>query len=313
VDPLTKRTCRINVNRAKRPIQSSICPELGDIVTKSKAKCFFCPENIERTTPMFAEGMPDRIKVGKACVFPNLFPFGGFHAVGVFSGDHFLEPAKFTPNLIEDCLKACLQYFGLVKDRHPEIKYWNINWNYMPPGAASIIHPHVQILADPAPSFYLGEILEKSMAYHNHNGRNYWADLVKTEKENGERYIGQRGRTHWIAGFAPRGNKEVIGVVEDKSSLVGFEKAGLHEFCAGLSMVLAGYHELCVQSFTMSVFSGPAGEKNSNFYWLNARIISRPNVVPFYTNDAGFMERLHAEPVADTVPEDLAVELRKFF
>ncbi len=83
-DPLTGRRCRINIERAKRPKQAPQTTEFGNIIERSKAKCFFCLENIEKSTPMFPEGFPDRIKVGDACVFPNLFPFGGFHAVGVF-------------------------------------------------------------------------------------------------------------------------------------------------------------------------------------------------------------------------------------
>ncbi|MEW6592324.1 MAG: hypothetical protein AB1305_01340 [Candidatus Hadarchaeota archaeon] len=313
VDPLTGRGCRINIQRARRPMQASTSSELGAVVERSRGKCHFCPGSLEKSTPMFAEGMPDRIKVGTACAFPNLFPFGGFHAVVTFSGDHFLEPGQFTPRLLEDSFKACLEYFKLVKERHPEIKHWNINWNYMPPGAASIIHPHLQVIADPAPTFYIQEIFEKSRRYRSQSGSNYWEDLVKVEREKGERYIAQKGSTHWISSFAPRGNKEVTAIVEGVSSLSAMDEKMLRDFSSGLSSVLSGYQSLFVQSFTMSMFSGPSGDDNSEFFWLNSRIISRPNLASFYTNDAGFMERLHAEPVADSIPEDLAKELRKFF
>lgn len=63
---------------------------------------------------MFAEGLPDRIRVGDAWLFPNLFPFGGHHAVGVFSKDHYLELNQFTSKLLEDCFKGCLKFFELV-------------------------------------------------------------------------------------------------------------------------------------------------------------------------------------------------------
>jgi len=313
VDPLTGRRCRINVERAKRPKQAAVCPDIGDVIQKSRPKCFFCPENIEKVTPMFAEGMPDRIKVDKACVFPNLFPFAGFHAVGIFSGDHCLAFDMFTPDLIEDCLQAALQYFKLVQERHPEIKYWHINWNNLPPGAASIIHPHIQMIADAEPTLYLKELLERSKEYHKENGTNYWEDLVKIEKDSGERYIGQKGSSYWLSSFSPRGNKEITAVVKGTSSLAGLEKSGLGDLSTGLSAILGGWQELCVQSFTMSTFSGPSDNDDSDFYWLNARIIARPNMTPYYTNDAGFMERLHAEPVTDTVPEHLAKELQKYF
>lgn len=313
-DPLTGWRCRINVARAKRPKQTPTkTTELDKLIEGSKAKCFFCPRNIENSTPMFAEGLPDRIKVGSACLFPNLFPFGGFHAVGVFSGDHYLELNQFTPKLLEDCFKTCLKYFELVHEKHPQIKYWYINWNHLPPGAASIIHPHVQITAESESSPYLQELVEKSKSYYEQNGSNYWSDLAEAEKASRERFIGEIGSVNWLASFAPQGNREVLAVLSGTSSLAEFGKRGLSEFCGGLSKILKGYHALGVQSFNMGTFSGPCDEDLSDFYLLNARLVSRPNLAPFYTGDKGFMEIFYKEPIVETMPEDMAEELRAHF
>ncbi|MDI6883863.1 MAG: hypothetical protein QMD00_01800 [Hadesarchaea archaeon] len=314
IDPLTERRCRINVERAKRPKQTPTeTADFDKLIESSRAKCFFCPQNIEKSTPMFAEGLPDRIKVGSACLFPNLFPFGGFHAVGVFSGDHYLELNQFAPKLLEDCFKTCLRYFRLVHKKHPEIRYWHINWNHLPPSAASIIHPHVQIMADSEPSPYLRELVEKSESYRKQNDSNYWPDLVKAEKANGERFIAKTGAITWLTSFAPQGNREVLAVISDTSSLAEFEKHGLKEFCMGLSKILKGYHALGVQSFNMGTFSGPCDKDLSDFYLLNARLTSRPNPTPFYTSDKGFMEIFHEEPIMETMPENLAKRLRAHF
>ncbi len=309
-NPLTMKRCRINIRRAKRPKQvPAKTAELKELIESSKAGCFFCPENIEKMTPMFAEDLPDRIKVGEVCLFPNLFPFGGYHAVGAFK-DHYLKLNQFTPKLLEDCLNACLKYFELIHVKHGEIRYWHINWNHMPPGAASIVHPHVQIFADSEPSPCLQELIVKSKEYRDRNGSNYWPNLVDAEKSEKERFIGETGPVTWLASFAPRGNKEVMAIFSGISSLAGLKRRALSGFCAGLSSILKGYHAIGVQSFNLATFSGPCDEDWSESYLMNARLISRPNPAPFYTSDNGFMEKFHQEPIIETTPEDLAEKLR---
>jgi galactose-1-phosphate uridylyltransferase len=312
-DPLTGRKCRINVQRARRPKQMpQETVELENLVRKSKERCFFCPDKLESFTPMFPKELVDRIKVGRACVFPNLFPFGGFHAVGTFSDDHYLELNEFTPGLLRDCFAACIRYFELISGGRPELKYWYINWNCLPPGAASIVHPHAQIFADSAPTPFLKEQIEKSREYRAAEGENYWASLIQVEKTKNERYVGESGGTHWIASFAPQGNKEVLAVTEGVSSLAQL-RGEMKGFCEGLSRILRGYHELGVRSITFSTYSGPFDEDMSEFYWLNARVIARPHPDPFYVSDCGFMEKLQLEPVIETMPEDLTGELRRHF
>lgn len=312
-DPLTGRRCRINIERAKRPKQvQEKTAGLEDLIARSKEKCFFCPGMLESSTPKLPRGMPDRIKAGKAVVFPNLFPFGGYHAVGVFSDDHYLRLDEFTPELLRDCLVACIRYFETISSENPEIRYWYINWNCLPPGAASIVHPHVQVFADSNPTSFLKELMGKSRDYHADESKNYWADLIEAEKAGNERYIGKSGAVHWLASFAPQGNKEVMAVVEEISSPNHLEKK-LGDFCEGLSKVLKGYHDLGVRSMTFSTYSGPTDELMDDFYWLNARLIARPHPDPFYVTDCGFMEKLQLEPVIETMPEGLAEKLKKHF
>lgn len=313
-DPLSGDMCRINLERAGRPKQTPTkTAELNGLIESSKPKCFFCPENIEKTTPMFAGGLPDRIRAGGAWVFPNLFPFGGHHAVGVFSDDHYLDLNQFKPKLLEDCFKACLEYFELIHEKDREIRYWHINWNHMPPSGASIIHPHVQIFADGRPTVRLRRLTEASKAYRGKNKSNYWSDLVEAEASNRERFIGKSGLVAWLASFAPLGNKEVMGIFSDTSSLAGLKGSSLSRFCEGLHSVLKGYHAMGVQSFNLATLSGPCDEDWSDFYLLNVRLIARPNPAPFYTGDNGFMERFHQEPVIETMPEDLAERLKAHF
>jgi len=311
-DPLTGGICRINVERTKREKQTAGKEvDLERFVRDSSYRCPFCSGRLEESTPMFVRGLPSRIRRGEARIFPNLFPFAAFHAIGIFSDDHHLFLNEFTPKLLRDCFSGCLEYFRGLKSRSPELRYWYINWNWMPPGAASIVHPHVQIFADDNPTLHLRELLESSRRYLLNNRVNYWSDLIDAELRRDERYIGETDGVHWMAAFAPLADDDIVGIVEDVSSLSELD-GELDAFCQGFSRILEGYHELGVRSMNFAFFSGPSDKTTGEYYYLNARLISRPSLAPFYVNDTGFMERLHSESIVETMPEDLARRMKRW-
>ena len=111
-DPLTGARSRINVARAGRKRQAqSDGADLRQVIASTEGDCCFCPQNVERKTPKFPpEICPQgRIERGESLVFPNLFPFAEYHAVGTFSNEHFLDLDEFTPEMILDNLKQNIQ------------------------------------------------------------------------------------------------------------------------------------------------------------------------------------------------------------
>ncbi|MEM3736927.1 MAG: hypothetical protein QXJ75_02380 [Candidatus Bathyarchaeia archaeon] len=317
-DPLTGRRCRINLKRTERVKQTVEVEkhdrELTEVIMKTREGCFFCPENLESKTPKFPPDLiqEGKLRVGSACLFPNLYPFGEHHAVGVFSGVHYLRLDQFQPKLISDCFKVCLEYLMRIHVKQPDVRYGLISWNQMHPAGASIIHPHLQVLADRWPTSQVEELLVKSEAYYEKYKSNYWSDLVSVEKENATRLVGETGAVTWLASYAPQGNTEVLGVFSGVSNLSGLKDSHLADLCLGLSKILKGYHDKGVRSFNMTVYSGPIGE-DLEYYSLNLKLMSRPSPSPFYTCDTGFMERLHYEPVIERRPEETAEELKKYF
>lgn len=313
-DPLTEVWCRINVKRAERVRQAQRGEvDLGEIIDKTKKGCFFCPENIRKDTPLFPPHIwkEGRIWKGGCHLFPNLFPFAKHHAVATMTTEHFLDLDGFEAEMILDNLKATLEFMLSVHRSDPKAKYPMYNWNHLPPSAASIVHPHVQVLVDEKPTPYIGELLEKSRGYHHNSGRNYWADLVEEEKRIGERYIGREGSVSVLASYAPQGNRE-IQLVFRVSNLLELNEREMANFAGCLEKILHGYKEMGVGSFNLTTFSGPVDEKLDH-YALHAKIISRPLFQPYYTNDTGFLERFHYEAVIETRPEDVAEQMRVFF
>jgi len=312
-DPLTEEQSRINPQRARRLKQAESDIGLEEIIDKSRETCVFCPERIAENTPRFPEAIckEGRIRIGETVVFPNLNPFGENHAVGTLSEVHFLDLDEFKPHLLRDNLLATKHYILSVyaNDKGAIWPIWV--WNYMPPSAGSIIHPHVQILVEKEPVPQQARILEKSKRYFERNKKTYWEDLVAEESRLNERYIFGDDTVSVIAGFAPRGFNE-IQFVHHESSLADLSEKEIDGFASNLTKALCGYKELGIGSFNLLTYSGPLDGK-LDYYSLHTKLFSRPYPKGIYTSDTGPMERGYDVWVIDTLPEELAHRMRSFF
>ncbi|MEE8133100.1 MAG: hypothetical protein V3T40_05960 [Nitrososphaerales archaeon] len=301
--PLTKRWCRINVTRTQRPrsIHTIIS---SDLVDTTPANCPFCPDNIEKVTPKFADlADRDRIKVGNSWLFPNKFPFGQNHAVVVLSDEHFLHLDKANDDDLVNTLLACKEYLALVKEQSEEVRYCAIGWNHSASAGAVLLHPHLQILAEERPTLYLHSLLGHSEEYYSKEKSSYWKDIIDTEKKLQERHLLSSDEVDWIASFAPQGHNGIVGIIRDASNMLDLTEKQIKEFSSGVSTILKAYNMMGVNSFNLSIFSGPLAEQRNDFS-LHARLISRPIFGEFYTSDSSFMERFHHEPVIETLPEE---------
>jgi galactose-1-phosphate uridylyltransferase len=311
-DPLLGIWCRINVKRTERVKQGQGETEFGELIERSREKCFFCPGNLKRDTPRFMPSIaPEgRIKLGETWVFPNLFPFSQYHAIATISEEHFLDLNEFSQRQIEDTLNASIDYFSRIYRKDREAKYPSFNWNHLPSSGASIVHPHVQLVMDRSPTCITDLYLRASERYYKEKKENYWERLVE-EEEKGERFIASLGGISWFTSFVPLGNNEVNAVFR-RGSLLELESREITAFAEGLRKVLKGYFNLGVRSFNLTTYSAPVGEEREDF-WLSAKIISRPTPQRYYTADAGFMEVLHRERIVESMPEKVAEALRKEF
>ncbi len=309
-DTLLDRWCRINNERANRPKVRAGDFSILELFESTRKSCPFCPDRVDANTPMFPESLipGGRLRVGEAIAFPNLFAFAQHHAVVVLTAEHFIPLDKFDAVHIGNGLEASIRYIKAVRARHPQIRFCSINWNHLPTAAASMLHPHFQVIADEVPTHYLYDVLEASRIFHEKHGLSYWRDIVEAEEENLERFITKFGGSNWYTSFCGLGNNDVVGVV-DASNIFEMNEATLGDLAEGLSAMLKGYSALGVQGFNMSIFSGPLDSHLRDFS-VHLRMISRPDVKPIYTTDAGFMERLHDEVVIETKPEDAASKIR---
>jgi UDPglucose--hexose-1-phosphate uridylyltransferase len=315
-DPLTGAQCRINQSRSRRVRQAQgEAVEVAALVEGTQRGCFFCPDSIEGSTSKFpAELCPEgRIRRGECVLFPNLYPFAEHHAVATLTRQHYLEIDEFDTGMLRDNIAASQEYIARVYQRDKGARYHVWMWNYLPPSGASIIHPHVQVIVDRSPMPGLDLVLAKSEEYDRNRGRNYWLELIQVERDSGERFIVEDDTLAIVASFAPRGNREVQFIFKGASHLCDLNEAQTLDFADAIVMVLRCYKaQEGVNSFNLITCAAPLGDRMEHFR-MSARIFSRPAFQPLYTNDTGPIERLYGTSVIETLPEDVAREMRDAF
>jgi galactose-1-phosphate uridylyltransferase len=183
--------------------------------------------------------------------------------------------------------------------------YPSINWNFLPSAGASLVHPHMQGLADSRPSRIVDVYLAAGEQYRKQEGRNYW-EAVREQERTSDRYL-FGDEILWSAHAVPVGEREVRGILP-VSTLDEMENyADL--VARGILEIIALYRELGTHAFNMSLFFDKSGSDHG--FRAFCSMISRINPNPSSTSDSAFMERLHLEPVIMTLPEDLGKFYKK--
>lgn len=282
---LTGLRCRISTSRGERSLNS---PGIFEPLDENHT-CPFCPDRINKETPCFEDG--GRIHVGESVTFPNSFPFGRNHIVTVVTREHL--PEEITESQIRDSLTG--QYLALVDKGG----FATINWNFLPSAGASMIHPHIQGLADENPTYLTSLYIEGSRRYLKKYGENYWPSLVESERGS-ERYLFGDEIT-WAASPVPLGEKEIRGYLP----VCSFDE--FYDFiplaAKGLKKVIRIYERAGNRAFNMAIKFGRTGDEE--YFCSFISMIARINPNPMCFSDSAFMERLHLEPVIMTVPEEI--------
>jgi len=313
-DSLTGSQCRINVARAGRVRQvQQIGVGVREVIERTVSDCSFCPHNISQRTPKFPPVLvPEgRIKRGECLLFPNLYPFAEYHAVATLTERHFLDLDEFTTDMLVDNLVASKDFIALVQQKDEKAVYPMWIWNHLPSSGASIIHPHIQITVDRTPTPELRKLIGKSEEYWQQRRRNYWQELIEVERGIGDRYIGENDSVAVIASFAPRGNNEVQVIFKGPVSLSDLDERQISDFSSVIVKILYSYKGMGVNSFNVITYSAPLME-HADYFWMSARVISRPVFQSFYTCDAGY-RRFYDVWVIETLPEEVAREMRTTF
>jgi galactose-1-phosphate uridylyltransferase len=308
-DPLLEHSVRL----IQRSLAPTALPDLTKVIDRT-SNCFFCAPNLESSTPRILPEISDeaRFTSGQAVLFPNIAAYAKYSAVSVFSTAHFVTLAELTPELIVDVLRVNRRYAEAVFAHDRDARYASISANYLPSAGGSMIHPHVQVSLDPVPTTMSRWVARASGEHRQRHGRSYWEDLVSSERERNERYIGRIGSSEWLAAYAPLGFDEVQAVVPGRSTLLELSDSDLWNLAEGLSHVLHYYADTNHNSYNLAIYSAPLDEP-VEYFPLHLRIITRSNYEAYYRSDATYWERLHWEALISTTPEETALALRRYF
>jgi galactose-1-phosphate uridylyltransferase len=287
---------------------------LDELVESTRSTCPFCPAAVEGKSPQFLpELAPEgRIRVGEAICFPSLFAHEDFNAVVVPTPKHSLTLDNFTTTMLRDGFKACLVYFGKAEAYARKKLHAMIAMNFLPPAGSTVAHPHIQALASDIPLQGVAELQQRSKEYFESHRASYWEDLVLTEKELGERYLGGIGCVDWLTPFAPFGFCDVQGIVSGKAAISSLSNSELEDLMIGLSKVLRFYHENGIRSFNAAIYSGLSEESERNFR-VSMRIVARYGYKPRFVSDIWALQYLFGEREVSESPEETCTRLKKYF
>jgi galactose-1-phosphate uridylyltransferase len=317
-DPLTGRKRMISSQLIEKysmfyqPADEKLMREMAE---QTKERCAFCPQNIDKLTPKFPpEIFPEeRLHRGEAWVVPNLFQIYDFTAVAVLTSAHFLGLEEFSSDIFSNGISAVFDFYKIAFAAKPECRYPIFGMNYLAPAASTQFHPHLQVYLSRFPFEPIDHMIQQSKAYMEKNSVNYWQELIQTEKEIGERYVGKIGNTEWLTSFSPIGNHAIQAIICDKSNYFELDREDIEALSEGLSKILKFYKEKLTQScFNFAVYSAPFGEQCEEF-WVSLSIVSRPNFRPVYASDIGMNRIFYDEDwFFSTSPELLAASLRDY-
>jgi galactose-1-phosphate uridylyltransferase len=125
-----------------------------------------------------------------------------------------------------------------------------------------------------------------------------------------ERFLASIGRTYWLTAFAPLADREVVGIVSGRASLLDLDHEDLEALAEGISRALAYYRASDLDGFDLSLFSAPLDQTSS--YRVNLSLAARTSLA-CPAEEASYFGPLQREAVVGMTPESLARELRSYF
>lgn len=305
-DPLTQETSRVVFD----PGMEFVAPDYTKAAEQTSGKnCPFCPENINKMTPLFPKEIAEegRVTHGDATVFPNLFPYSKHNGVVVLSKDHYLRLNELDVPLITNALIASQKYIESALKTEDKPLFTTINWNYLPLSGGSIIHPHMHIVLSEEPLYYQGLSIEKANQFKEKHKQCYYSTLYKTEKELDERWIGEYGQVAWMHAYAPKSHNDFLGIFTKATTIQDITEQDWTDFAKGLQAIFPTLSEQGFGSFNMALTFSNEGTP------AHVRLIPRLTLGGLGTSDMNFFHTLHGEPLSYKAPEDIAKLTKRHF
>jgi galactose-1-phosphate uridylyltransferase len=310
--PITGRTCRIAFSRIneKEAGTDSLPPPPAD--ANKTSKCPFCQPRVTSETPQLRLDLSSdgRMIQGDSLLFPNLFPYGGYSAVSLFTDEHFVEIGKASISSYADSFINSSCYLKRVLIHDPQAVYMAITQNHLPSAGGSLIHPHLQINADRVPGNHHRFLLQKANKFYQQTDKNLFSSYLDHERNEGSRYIGSTGSWEWMAAFAPEGFFEIWGILPGVTALPRVTASGWQDLARGVINIQRFYRSICRNGYNLGLLSV---ETPASCLELRVVIVVRSNYAPWTRSDYTGYEVMLGDMATFVAPEQTAEWSRSFF
>ncbi len=336
-DPLTHTWARVNPSRATRPAYARIPGKerelLNLLADVTSGDCPWCARDIYTPQTRFPSYLVSKgeCEDERFVLIPSSHSLGEFHSIGIFKNGHSRQLSMLREEDWKSCMSLSRRLFEAISRSHSGIRYFDININYMPLAGASVFHPHVQLVASSRPSNRVTSIIDGLQSYQSRWHSLFHRDLIESEIQLKERYIGRTGGIHWVAAFAPSENAHCVGISTDVTDYSRtFLNLDIDGLASGLWALTQSYEDcdvgMGINSYNLAVSLGERLTQLGMPLICQAvgrvpRVeIIKANSDPFvgsqmvyFVNDQGVMEVLHDEAVVEIAPEVLARKIAPFF
>lgn len=311
-NPITGRTCRITISRAEeREPGAAALPDPPPFAA-DRSGCPFCPERLTAHTPQlvpeFYRG--GRLQRGQSILFPNLFPYGSYSAVSLFDDRHFVEIGTAPPDSYAQCFLNCRDYLLRILQHDPAAVYMAITQNHLPSAGGSLLHPHLQLQADPVASNHHRFLESRASTYLRAAGARIFSDYFEHERKDASRYIGRTGSWEWLAAFAPEGFFEIWGILPGVTSIRQAEAEDWRALARGVIQAQKFYRSLKRNGYNLGLL---LVEDGLDVLELRVVMMVRSNYAAWVRSDHTGFEVMLGDMATFTAPEETAKMARPFW
>jgi galactose-1-phosphate uridylyltransferase len=310
--PITGRTCRITFSRADEREPGGGSLPAPPPFAEDRWGCPFCPESLGAHTPQLAAELcpAGRMQRGESILFPNLFPYGRHSAVSLFDDRHFVEIGTASADTYADCLLNCRDFLLRVIERDPASFYMAITQNHLPAAGGSLLHPHLQLQADPVASNHHRFLKRRATEFLGQTGQRLFSTYLEDERRDGSRLIGKTGSWQWLAAFAPEGFYEIWGILPEVASIRKTGDEHWRQLAQGAINAQKFYRSLNRNGYNLGLLFVEDGSETLE---LRVVMVVRSNYASWARSDHTGFEVMLGDMATFTAPEETARLARPFW
>lgn len=323
--PLREEWVIIAAHRQNRPWNGEILGQAAENTPEYVEDCYLCPGNervsgahntdyksvyvFDNDHPCVGAGAPVELN-SPAGIYKNR-PANGIARVVCYSPKHNLSLAEMPKEEIEKVVRMWQAQYEELGNR-PEVNHVLIFENKGEAVGVSNPHPHGQIYAT---NFIFKTIETEARAaqkYLRETGRTLFADIIKSEQEDGRRVIYENETAiAFLPYFARYAYEVYVAPKASHKSVAQLSDDEVRDFAEALKILLVKYDNLWRISFpyVMVLHNAPTGGGNYEGFHFHIQFhppLRKPNLLKYLAGP----EIGGGNFLSDTSPEEKAAELQ---